>query len=81
MSRSTAALLAEALLLPANERGDLAARILDSLDTGEDADAAAAWGDEVRDRLAELDAGTVATVPWAEARRLIMDDTDATPDA
>jgi putative addiction module component (TIGR02574 family) len=80
MTEAAARLLAEALRLSEEDRGDLAAKLLESLDPPEepeDADAEAAWEEEIRRRLAEIDAGTAEMIPWSEARRLIMEDGDA----
>ena len=83
MSHAATQLLEQALRLSDQERGDLAARLIDSLDpgSGED-DVETAWDQEIRERLADLDQRRVQTVPWNEARRLIAEEisTDA-PDA
>ena len=53
--------LADALRLPSTDRAAIAAALLRSLDASGDEDAEtveAAWADEVRRRLADLDAGT-----------------------
>jgi putative addiction module component (TIGR02574 family) len=76
MSERTVAVLAEVLGWPEGERGDLAARLLESLDPGTDDDAAAAWDEEIRTRLDDVCSGRVTAVPWEEARRQIMDDGD-----
>jgi putative addiction module component (TIGR02574 family) len=65
------ALLMEALRLPPEERAALAGELIHSLETEVDADAEAAWSAEIRSRLARVDAGSVATIPWSEARRRI----------
>ena len=64
-------LLTEALRLSDEERAALAGELIQSLDREVDADAEAAWSEEIRARLDRLDAGTAKTVPWAEARRRI----------
>jgi putative addiction module component (TIGR02574 family) len=64
-------LLAEALRLSDEERAALAGELIQSLDREVDADAEAAWSDEIRTRLDRLDAGTAKTIPWSEARRRI----------
>ena len=69
MKRDAAEILKEALALPTEARAALAGSLLDSLDTDVDEDAEAAWATEVTRRVAELDGGTVKTVPWAEVRR------------
>jgi len=66
-------LLREALRLPPEARAALAAELIESLDGGEtDDEVEAAWAKEIHRRLAEIDAGAVTTIPWAEARRRIM---------
>jgi putative addiction module component (TIGR02574 family) len=76
MSERTAAVLAEVLKWPEPERGDLAARLIESLDPGADDDAAEAWGEEIRTRLEDVRSGRVTPVPWEEARRQILEDGD-----
>ena len=80
MTQTAADLLVQALLLPDQERGDVAARLIDSLDPGADEDAEAAWSAEIQKRIEELRSGTVKPLSWEEARRQIMDDGDE-PDA
>lgn len=62
-------LLLEALRLPEHERAALAGELLDSLEHDVDEDAEAAWSEEIRNRLSEVDAGRATTIPWSEARR------------
>jgi putative addiction module component (TIGR02574 family) len=69
-------LLEEALHLSDDDRAALAASLIESLDPDFDEDATAAWGDEVRGRLDELDRGESTGIPWPEARRRVMDDAD-----
>ena len=69
MKRDAAEILKEALALPSEARAALAGSLLESLDTDVDEDAEAAWAAEVNRRVAELDNGTVKTIPWAEVRR------------
>jgi len=64
-------LLAEALRFSEEERASLAGELM-SPETDVDADAEASWSAEIRLRLERLDAGSAATVPWAEARRRIL---------
>jgi Putative addiction module component len=66
----------EALRLPLKARARLVDELLRSLDDdGPDDDEidqtehAAAWSSEVAERLREVDAGEVQTVPWSEARK------------
>lgn len=76
MAPNAAKLLAEALGLREEERGELAARLIDSLDPAVDDDAEAAWHLEIQRRIEELETGQVRAIPWPEARRMILDDTD-----
>jgi putative addiction module component (TIGR02574 family) len=59
--------LQEALALSADERAELAAALIASLDGPADPDAEAAWAAEIERRGAEIDAGT-PTIPWEQAR-------------
>ena len=62
-------LLAEAMGLPAEDRAELASRLIESLDEGaEDPDAAEAWAREIERRVREVDEGRVQLIPWEEVR-------------
>lgn len=76
MSQTVAKLLAEALDLPEAERGELATKLIDSLDPDRNDEVEAAWSAEIRQRLEDLRTGRVQPVPWPEARRLILEDGD-----
>jgi putative addiction module component (TIGR02574 family) len=76
MTPATSRLLAEALQLPEAERSELIAQLLDSLEPPAEEDVETAWNQEIQQRSADLDAGTVQGVPWSEARRSIMEDRD-----
>jgi putative addiction module component (TIGR02574 family) len=72
MNSLTQEILNSALQLPDNERADLAASLIESLDQPFDSDVQAAWAEEIRRRMAELDSGTVKAIPWDDARRMIV---------
>ena len=74
MTPRAEAVLAEALRLTDDERGQIADRLLDTLAGPADPDVQQAWADEIARRLAEVRAGTADTVPWEEARRQIFGD-------
>ena len=76
MTQPAGRLLEEALGLSEQDRAELAARLIESLDPATDDDAGPAWDAEVRRRTDELDRGVAATIPWPEARRMIMDNDD-----
>ncbi len=71
MSNTSQQLLCQALDLPVAERGQLAAKLIESLDSQVDADAADAWAVEIHRRLDSIDAGEVRMIPLAEARAMI----------
>lgn len=73
MTRDAKDLLEEALKMPREARAALAGSLLESLDEQIDEDAEAAWSAEVEQRVRELDSGAVRPVPWAEARKKIME--------
>jgi putative addiction module component (TIGR02574 family) len=62
-------LLKKALSLPDNERADLAASLIDSLDATVDEGAEAAWQEEIARRLNDIETGKVKTIPWDEVRQ------------
>ena len=72
MNTTAQQLYDNALRLPDSERADLAAWLIESLDPEVDSDMDAAWDAEIKRRIDELDSGTVVTVPWPEARRMIL---------
>lgn len=74
-------LLQDALRLSEEERAELAGSLVDSLETAFDEDVLAAWDAEIAHRIAELNAGTVQTLSWPEARRMILGGADDAADA
>jgi len=71
MSEVADQLFEDAQALPAEERAILALQILDSVGEPE-AEIERAWRDEVRQRVADIDAGRAKLAPWDEARRRIF---------
>jgi putative addiction module component (TIGR02574 family) len=80
MSEQATRLLVEALNLPESERGDIAAGLIESLDSTSETGVDAAWSWEIRERLEDIQSGRVKPIPWSEARRMILDDRDDPPD-
>jgi putative addiction module component (TIGR02574 family) len=72
MNNEAQDLLDKALKLPLEARAALAGSLISSLDDSVDEDAEAAWEEEIRKRLLELDSGVVETIPWSEARKRIL---------
>jgi hypothetical protein len=68
MALEAAEVLREALTLPAEARAALVDSLIESLDSGIDEGAEAAWCKGIRQRLREIDPGAVDLVPWEEAR-------------
>ena len=71
MTKATEAALAQALRLGLDERAELAAELLASLDGPGDPGAEAAWEAEIKRRVAAIDAGTVALEPWENVKRRV----------
>lgn len=72
MNATAKQLYDNALQLSESDRAELAARLIESLAPEVDPDVDAAWDAEVARRVNELDSGAVTTVPWPEARRMIL---------
>jgi putative addiction module component (TIGR02574 family) len=73
MTTSGDRVLREALGLPEQERAEIAASLLESLDDpgGDRATVERAWAIEIERRCAALDAGTTGTKDWEDVRRQI----------
>ena len=69
MIQSPQQLFSQAMELPSLERGQLAAMLIDSLETEVDDDAEQAWSDEIQRRIDDIDTGRVQLIPWSEVRR------------
>lgn len=64
MSTTTEEWKTELARLPEPERAELARFLIDSLDQGEDPDAAEAWDAELTRRADEIRKGTAPASPW-----------------
>lgn len=73
MTSTAKKLLDDALRLSDRDRADLAVLLIESLDSRIDPDAEAKWDAEIHRRIEDLDNRSVETVPWTEARRLILE--------
>ena len=74
MSANRSKVMSEALSLNAEERAELAAELLQSLEPASVADieqVERAWGEEITKRCADLDSGEGTTTDWSETRRRI----------
>lgn len=73
MSRTFTELWKEASELSEKDRADLAGLLIESLEGEPDADVEAAWAAEIERRVAELEAGTVESIPWEVVRQRLID--------
>jgi len=73
MVANSKAVLEAALVLPADERVELAERLIHSLDEAEQAAVEAAWTEEIDRRLAALDSGTATLLTHEEALRRVRE--------
>ena len=69
--------LNELLQLSPADRGEVAARLLDSLDGIDDPDDDAAWEAEILSRVDDAVSGREQGIPWEEARKQIFSDDNA----
>jgi len=68
MTPQVSKLLEQALSLSVEEQEALADSLISNLGGKVDEAVLAAWDDEIKKRIAELDSGQVKTIPWAEVR-------------
>ena len=74
MTKAAKAVLADALRLGPDERAELAAEVLASLDGPSDTGAESAWEAEIRRRIDAIDSGTMEMEPWKTVKRRIEKD-------
>jgi putative addiction module component (TIGR02574 family) len=75
MTPQVSELLEKALELSAQERGLLAARLIDSLDNEpEEAGVEAAWGEEIKRRVDDIRSGRVKTIPGEQVLRELAEE-------
>jgi len=68
MARSAQKLFEEAMSLDPEERATLMRLLIENLDGESEEGVEDAWRLEIERRMAELDSGSVQTVPWEELR-------------
>ena len=68
MAKSARDLFEEAMKLDPEDRELLIRLLIESVRAESDQDVDDAWRVEIERRMAELDSGTVQTVPWEELR-------------
>jgi putative addiction module component (TIGR02574 family) len=62
--------------LPESDRALLAGLLIESLEAEPDEEVEEAWLAEVERRVAELESGSVQTVPWEEVKARLMKHSD-----
>ena len=72
MSRTFTDVWKEAAELSDEDRATLAGLLIESLEGEPDLDVEAAWAAEIEKRVAELDAGTVESIPWEQVRQRLL---------
>ena len=68
MARSARDLFDEAMRLEPQERATLMRLLIEALDADTEEGVEDAWRVEIERRMAELDSGSVETIPWEEVR-------------
>ena len=72
MSTHITELFKKASILSEKDRATLAGLLIESLESEVDPDVEDAWRVEIERRVAELDAGTVETVPWEVVKAKLL---------
>jgi putative addiction module component (TIGR02574 family) len=76
MSTHVTELFEKASILSEKERATLAGLLIERLESEIDPDVEEAWRVEIKRRLAELDSGTVQTVPWETVKAKLLQRTE-----
>jgi putative addiction module component (TIGR02574 family) len=73
MTDEASDILKRALALPPESRAAIAGSLLESLDQAPpDEGVEAAWSEEIKRRIDEIDSGKVRLIPYEEARRRLL---------
>ena len=73
MAKDVTALFRDASELSERDRATLAGLLIESLESDAEPDVEEAWSAEIERRVADIDSGTVQTIPWEEVRRRLLD--------
>ena len=68
MERNLKKVFHEAAQLPERDRATLAGLLIESLDPPAEAGVEAAWSEEIKRRLGEIDSGIAELIPWEDVR-------------
>ncbi|PYS25379.1 MAG: hypothetical protein DMF72_01830 [Acidobacteria bacterium] len=66
----------EAAQLSEQDRATLAGLLIETLDPVSEYEVEAAWSEEIKRRIAEIDAGTVELIPWEEVRAELFNEVE-----
>jgi len=70
MTQEVSEILKKALALPPEARAAIAGTLLESLNDGPaDEGVEAAWSEEIKRRIEEIDSGKIQMIPYEEVRR------------
>lgn len=73
MTEEATDILKKALALPPQARAEIADSLLESLDSAPlDENVEAAWSEEIKHRMDDIDSGKVQLIPYEEVRRRLM---------
>jgi len=72
MERNLKEVFREAAQLPERDRATLAGLLIETLDPVSEPDVEAAWSEEIKRRVAEIDAGTAELISWEEVRAELL---------
>jgi putative addiction module component (TIGR02574 family) len=77
MSKGVIALFRDASELSERDRATLAGLLIESLEAEPESDVEDAWRDDIKRRVADIEAGAVETVPSEEVARRLLDGVNA----
>jgi putative addiction module component (TIGR02574 family) len=73
MAKDVTALFRDASELSEQDRATLAGLLIESLEGEPEPGVEAAWLAEIERRVADVESGTVETIPWEDIRRRLLD--------
>jgi putative addiction module component (TIGR02574 family) len=76
MQRKLKEVFHEAAQLPERDRATLAGLLIETLDPTSEPEVEAAWSEEIKKRVAEIDAGNVELIPWEQVRAELFGQTN-----
>ena len=76
MERNLKEVFHEAAQLSERDRATLAGLLIETLDPASESEVEVAWSEEIKRRLAEIDAGAVELIPWEEVRAELFSHAD-----